>query len=117
MIATSELDFPQNAVALIATAAKLIDKDLEVVKRPLRTTDPSQSVGVYGAQWAPEEDSYEMRGGLTGPGPSEPTLQRYLVTIQAFIRDSDEQRGLATHSLLAKLVRTMLSDESATRFL
>lgn len=100
--------FPNNAVDIIATRAlELIDPpDLYVVKRPLRKSDPNETLGVYAAFWNPVEDSYEMRGG--NPTSSEPTLQRYMVFLEAFIKDMDEERGLAKHSVFSKLVRAML---------
>lgn len=106
MITDDILFFPQNVVTLVAENMKRIDEDLEVFRRPLRESDPTQSIGVFGAQWAPDEDSYEMRGGPAGR--HEPTIQQYTLGVQAFIIDMDEDRGLAVHSVLAKLVRTML---------
>jgi hypothetical protein len=98
--------FPYNAVALMAVRFKTIDTDLEVFKRPLRDSDPVQSIGVFGSQWLPEEESHEMRG--LPAGVREPTLASYLIGIQAFVKDADEERGAATHGTLSKLIRTML---------
>lgn len=103
--------FPNNAVNLIAAQAQALDPDLFVVRRPLKESDNLQSVGVYGFQWIPDETSYEMRG----LGPREPTLQRYLITVQAFVKDMDEERGLAVHSVLSKMVRSMLYRNNTLR--
>jgi hypothetical protein len=37
-----------------------------------------------------------------------PTLQNYNITVQALVQDMDTERGLATHSVLSKLVRGVL---------
>lgn len=113
MITEDTLLFPQNVVAVLSNASALLDPDLSIFRRPLRDTDPVQSIGIFAAQWYPQEDSYEMRGGLAGP--SEPTIDRYTITIQALVKDADEQRGLAVHSVLGKLVRTMLYRNPALR--
>lgn len=105
--------FPNNGITLIKARAKLLDKDLEVFGRPLRSSDPNQCVGIFGSQWLPDDESYEMLGGPEGR--HEPTLQSYLITIQAFVKDMDEERGLATHGVLSKMVRSMLYRDNPLR--
>lgn len=112
-IDTSLMLFPANVVELVATRAQLLDADLFVCQRPLRQSDPNQSVGVTAAQWLPQEESYEMRGGPTGR--HEPTLQSYLITVQAFIKDMDRERGLAVHTILSKMLRSMLYRDEPLR--
>lgn len=98
--------FPNNVVNTIADYVKpQIDADLFVVKRPLRPSDGAQSVGIFASLWTPDNESFEM--GRVG-GFHEPTLGNYLISIQTFIRDMDEARGLAASSVLSTLVRTML---------
>lgn len=99
--------FPNNVVTILANRISELDADLVVLKRPLRKNDPNQCVGIIGMNWMPENDSFEMRG-LPSAHRSEPTLGCYLIGIQAFVRDGDEERGLATHSVLSKMIRTML---------
>ena len=48
-------------------------------------------------------------------GRHEPTLQQYLITVQAFVKDMDEERGLATHSVLSKMIRSMLYRDDPLR--
>lgn len=105
--------FPNNVVDLAATRFAYIDADLRIYKRPVRNVDPAQTIGITAAQWLPNEDSYEMRGATQGP--REPTLQQYIITVQAFIRDADEARGLAIHSVLTKLIRSMLYHDDPLR--
>lgn len=107
MIAPDEAVFPNNVVILLETAFQGIDPDLSVFKRPLRPTDPVQSIGIVAQLWDPDEESVEMRG-MFSPGPSQPTLQRYLLGVQAFVKDGDEVRGLAAHSVLSNRVRGVL---------
>lgn len=111
MITASTPVFPNNVVEKIAERMDLIDADLHVVKRPIRNTDPQQSVGVYGQLWAPNDQSLEMRGY----SPAEPTLQQYSLSVQAFVRDGDEENGLAVHSVLSSLVRSVLYRDDTLR--
>jgi hypothetical protein len=113
MITAATPVFPNNAVELIATRSQSLDTDLFVVKRPLRESDPAQSVGVFGSQWNPTEDSYEMTGYQ--PSIHEPTLSAYLIGVQAFVKDMDELNGLATHSVLSKMIRVMLYRDDSLR--
>lgn len=111
MILAEEPCFPNNAVDLIYTRAASIDSELERFRRPLRPDDPQQSFGVYAALWTPDEESNEMRGSRA----HEPTLQRYTVMVQAFVKDGDEERGLAIHSVLSSRVRAMLYRDTPLR--
>ena len=106
MINDSVQVFPNNAVVLIASKIADLDPDLFVVRRPLKPDDSTQSVGVFGTQWNPDHDSYEMRG--LPQGRHDPSLSSYLITVQGFVKDMDEERGLAVHGVLAKVIRSML---------
>ena len=103
MITTTTVVFPNNVVNTVFAETQNIDSDLRVFRRPLRPSDPQQSVGVFASQWVPEQDSFEM-----GSAYHEPTLSNYLISIQTFVRDFDEERGLAVSSVLSTLVRAML---------
>lgn len=113
MIIADGTQFPYNAIDLMAVSFRTIDPELEVFKRPLRASDPVQSIGVFGSQWLPSEDSYEMKGAPAAI--HEPSLQQYLIGIQAFVKDTDEERGAATHATLSKLIRTMLYRDNTLR--
>lgn len=112
MIAADDA-FPNNVVSLIQARSGLLDSDLTVLRRPLRRTDPTQTLGVFASQWQPDEESYEMRGSPVGR--SEPSLQVYLIALQAFVKDMDEERGLATHATFSKMVRAMLYRDEPLR--
>lgn len=118
MITADDAIFPNNVVELISTRFEMMDPEpdpaqrLTVLRRPLRNSDPVQSIGVFATNWNPVEDSYE----ITGRGGSvQPTIQRYNLGIQAFILDMDEERGLSTHSVLTKMIRSMLYHDEPLR--
>lgn len=111
-IAADDTVFPNNIVSIVALRAQLLDSGLKIVKRPLRATDPNQTIGVMAAQWLPNEDSKEMLGSQFAV---QPTLSRYTVTIQAMIRDMDEERGLNVHNALARILRSMLYTDNTLR--
>lgn len=115
MITTKEVVFPNNVVEILYTRITLIDSDLTVVRRPLRESDPVQSVGVFATQWLPDDDSHEMKGGTLGAYGHDPSLDRYICAVQAFVKDMDEERGLAVHSVLSEKLRTMLYRDAALR--
>lgn len=110
MISGEESVFPNNIVEMLALRFDNVDEDITVLRRPLRTTDPAVSIGIWGTLWTPDPESNEIRGLGAGsiPGPQEPTLGRYIVTIQAFIKDMEEERGLAKHSVLSMMLRAIL---------
>lgn len=111
MLDSSVMCFPMNAVDLIAIRLESIDPEtapgandgIRIYKRPLRVEDDTETIGITADHWIPDKNSMEMRGGTV-----EPTLQRYTVNIQGLVKDADEDRGIATHSLLCSLIRSML---------
>lgn len=111
MIANDVTVFPNNVILLMAAAYANIDPDITVLKRPLRSSDPNLSVGVFGSLWDPEEESLEI-GHST---PREPTLAVYQLATQVLIKDAEEESGLAIHSVLSKRIRTVLYRSEALR--
>jgi hypothetical protein len=104
--------FPNNVIEIIHPRMKSLDADLGVFKRPIRDGDPTQSVGVFPINWSPDEGTYEMDGMTTTLGErraaSKPTVGIYMIGIQSFVMDTDEERGIGVHNVLAKMVRTLL---------
>lgn len=96
--------FPWNAVSLMALRLSLIDPDVPCYKRRLYNTDPTQAFGVSPASWSPNTESLEMRGDAA----SEPTIQRYGLVIQSMCKHMDEEKGIAIHSQMSKVVRSVL---------
>lgn len=112
MIVSNDAMFPNNAVQIVAARSALLDPDLTVLKRPLRNTDPNQSIGVFGSLWVPQDDSKEMLGQARA---SQPTLSQYRVVVQSFVKDMDEVRGLNVHGVLARMIRSMIYNDAALR--
>lgn len=109
MITTDTQVFPNNACSIIVPRMQAIDADLKIYQRSLRDSDGTQSIGVFPITWTPDETSFEMNGqppSITAAG--EPTLQRYVIGVQAFVQDTNEEQGIAVHSILAKRVRSTL---------
>lgn len=106
MIETDDVEvyFPWNAVTLISARFGMIDSDVKCLKRRLYSTDPVQAFGVSPANWMPNDESLEMRGDLA----QEPTIQYYGIVVQALCKDTDEPRGIAVHSKMSKIARSIL---------
>lgn len=104
--------FPNNVVDLVAMRFEIFT-NLNVIRRSLRTSDPNLSVGIAAASWLPIPGSQEMRG--IGGGSNASTLEQYVLTVEGFVRDDDEERGLATHSVLSEAIRTTLGDDAPLR--
>lgn len=101
--------FPWNAVELIAARFAMLDSEVQCFKRRLYNTDPVQAFGVSPANWLGEEESLEMRGGMLG---HEPTIQKYGLVVQCLVKDTKEERGIAVHSKMSKIARSiMLGDK------
>ena len=114
MIAPGDLEFPNNCIALVAARIQSYcdpdetdpDKRIRVFKRPLRTSDPTQSVGVFPSMKRPNNESFEQR-----PFP-EPTLKRYTVILQTLVQDTDEEACISVHSILSNRLWRMLHRDS-----
>lgn len=122
MIDASLSVFPSNVLDLLATrfdTVGTIDDEIDlaqritVLKRQLRPTDPIQAVGIAPMNWTPDESSFEIRGGF--PGSSFPSLGRYWINIQGFVKDTDEIRGLAVHSVLSSRIKAILYYDTPLR--
>jgi hypothetical protein len=104
--------FPMNVVKIVSLRSELLDSDLHVFQRPLRATDPNQSIGVIASLWNPDDESKEMLGQAFA---SQPTLSRYMISVQAFVRDMDKERGLNVHGVLSRMIRSMLYNDAPLR--
>ena len=76
MIEADSAIFPNNIVKYVANAMRTLDADIKVFERPLRDTDPRQSIGIHAQLWTPDDESLEMQG-IGRPGVQMPTLQNY----------------------------------------
>lgn len=105
MIIADSSVFPNNIVEMIKVRIPVsVDTDVTVVRRPLRPTDPNQSIGLYPDTWAPDEDSFEINPQMK----NIPTLQDYRVFVQSFVKHADEEEAINTHAVMAERIRSML---------
>ncbi len=100
--------FPNNVVILIADRLSAIDNQIQVYRRPIKTTDANLAVGVYASGWTPVADSFEIRNSR----PGEPTIQNYTYEVVVSVKDTEEERGLALVSTIAAHVRAVLVRDS-----
>ena len=109
MIETNDEIFPNNIITRIAVRIPVaVDVDTTVLLRPLRPSDPNQSIGIYPQTWSPDEDSYEISPQMR----NIPTLQDYRVYVQSFIKHGDEPTALNLHCVLAQRIRAMLYSDT-----
>lgn len=109
MIDNTIVCFPNNVISMLKAALQTIDPPTEpggddglrIEERPVRNTDYSETLGLFAGAWTPNQDTMEIGG-------HEPTVQRYTVIIESLVHDMDQERGIATHSLLSALVRHTL---------
>lgn len=105
--------FPNNIVQKLKARAQALDANLYVAGRPLRNSDPTQSIGITSSMWTPDLESLEMMG--LPVGNQQPTLSRYITNIQAFVKNMDEEVGISEHATLSNMLRTMLYSDSTLR--
>ena len=106
MIGLTVPGFPNNIVTVLKEHFEAIDPDVPVLTRPIQKGDPIQCWGIVAALWTPDEESWEFRGG---PVLSGPTINRYLIGVQCFNQDMDQERGLSVSARMAGIARNTLS--------
>lgn len=92
-----------NVVDVLAEHLALIDPDIKVKKRMVDPADEHYTICVVPTQWSPDRDSNEIRGG-----DNEETIQNYGISVVSILSDSNEVRGIRTHSNLASRIRAVL---------
>lgn len=102
-ILLGDFSFPTNGLMVLYDRLAFIAGVELVVRRPIRPIDPSFTIGVMSQDWEPSGDP-EMKG-RSNP---DPTLGRYIYTIQALVKHSDVDEGLRLHAYMAKKIRVML---------
>jgi hypothetical protein len=102
MIVAGDTEFPNNVIALLAARIPTYcdsdldvgEEQLKVYRRELRTSDPTQAVGIFPAMKRPDNTSIEHLS-------LEPTLKRYSVILQTIVQDTDEAACISVHSILS----------------
>lgn len=106
--------FPENVVDELAVsftehmAGVDDDPPAEILKRPLRHTDPALSLGIYAYNWVPNPDSAQI-------GQHEPALATYLYRIQLMVKHATETEARALFTSHGKIVRAILYRDTALR--
>lgn len=109
MITPGNTEFPENVNALIALRIPAkIDPDIKVFRRPLRSSDPAQSVGVYSQTKLPDNQSIEFHS-------TEPTIRRYNCILQGVVVDSNEENCINIHSIMAQRLWRMIFHDQPLR--
>lgn len=101
-----EAVFPNIIVDLLFDTAATSLPIQAVFKRPIRVSDPDQSISVYSTNWRPDSDSYEI--GFHGP-----TIEKFEIGIQALIKDMDRDRGANRLGVLSEMVRTFVYSDTS----
>jgi hypothetical protein len=102
--------FPDTFVSLVADHISSVLTDKIVVTRPVRETDPSETIGIFPTSWRPDDMSAQI-------GQMEMGLSRYTLTIQNIVKSMDEVEGRRRFSLHAKLLRAILYRDDGLRVL
>lgn len=99
--------FPNNVVEVLVTQLQAAFPAIEtILRRPLRTSDPTMSLGAFPVDWLPT--TLEI-------GNSGPSLSRYNFAVQTLTKEGNEEEGRRNSGFLAKSVRQMLYSNSALR--
>lgn len=102
MIHSAMEEFPTNLVNALAGTLSAIDPEVTVYQRPLSSMDNVQAIGVYPVRVEDITTSMEI-GNHFGP-----TLERWIIGVQALVKDADQQQGSRDHSLLLSLIEDIL---------
>lgn len=113
MIKPGDTEFPNNCIALLAARAQAYcdpnplagESAVQIYKRPLRTSDPTQSIGIFPSMKRPDNNSFEFTS-------LEPTLKRYTVILQTVVQDTKEEDAISVHSILSNRLWRMLYRDS-----
>lgn len=99
-------EWPNNAVHVIhSRILSAVDADLALFKRPLRTSDSTQSVGIFPLNKNDDLLSKEMPN-------REPTIKKYRIVIQTIVQDTDEEACISVHTILSQRLERMLYNDS-----
>lgn len=108
---SSAAPFPANIVEALADLMPTMVPGSTVVKRPCRDTDPHKTVGLTANLFTPREDSFEIIGGMS----YGPTLNNYIINIQTYVKDANQEASLASGAAMATDVRLGLLFDPSVR--
>jgi hypothetical protein len=113
MIAPGDYEFPNNVIKLVSERAKTFldpseadpTKRPQIFKRPLRTSDGTQVVGIFPSMKRPVVTTIEIQS-------LQPTISRYSFIMQTMVVDSDEEACISVHSILSNRLWRMFYRDS-----
>lgn len=100
--------FPSNVIQLIHARMRQKWPSTGLHMRPLRVADKVKAIGLFPSDWTPDIDSFEFQQPVNPRPAGFPTVQSYLIMVQAFVKDMDAERGIRMHSLMSKAIRSLL---------
>lgn len=103
---TTDIEFPDCVLEVLAARLRTLPGVNEVVIRPLDPTDGNGTIGLTAVGWEPVE--YEIGG-------HGPTLSEYSVVIEHLVKHSDRVEGNRLHRSVARSVRMMLYRDTDTQ--
>ncbi len=110
MIDLNEEAFPLNIVLAVKQRLAAVDPDIMVFTRPLRVGDPVQAWSVMASLWTPDNNSWEFLGEQP---LHSPTLNQYIIGVQALNQHMDSEVGLQVMTTMASITRNILSRDAA----
>ena len=100
--------FPARMINEIKVTLEQRMPSFPVVLRPIRATDPSQTIGVWSDNWMPVANTHII-------GQPEPQEANYLIKVANVVKSADEPNGRALFSLHAKMIRAILYRDADLR--
>lgn len=100
--------FPSNVISLVAARMHQKWPSTDIKMRALRVSDRVNAIGIFPSDWTPDPDSYEMQQPINPSPAGHPTIQSYLISFQAFVKDMEAERAIRIHSLMSKAIRSLL---------
>lgn len=106
MPATKPTTFPDNIVwdLDVYFDTNLAGAD-SILKRPVRPTDASRTIGIVAEDWEPPPNAYEM-------GQDGPLLGKYMISVWAIVKHALEEEGIREHGILARNIRRMMASDA-----
>lgn len=98
----TETGFPGNVLGEIELSLQDYMPMFQVIRRPVRQTDPERTIGLFLVDWTPRMDSV-----LIGP-QWEPELATYEYRLQLLIKHTDEIEGRRMFGAASKSLKAIL---------
>jgi hypothetical protein len=94
--------YVEQVMDLMKTSLAQLEGVENIVLRSLNPLDPNGTLGIALDGWNP------LMWEMGGPGNAEPTTQRYVLSVQHYLKYGSREDGERIHREVAKAVRLML---------